>query len=56
MNRGVGGVLLKSRILQRAEWPLRAHRTLAPNPGCYPASFMVGMLRFGMANHKGFSQ
>src|SRR5258706_11844904 len=28
------------------------HRTLASDPWCYPASFMVGMLRFGMPNQK----
>jgi hypothetical protein len=28
------------------------HRTLAPDPWCCPASFMVGMLRFRMANQK----
>ena len=28
------------------------HRTLAPDPWCYPASFMVGMLGIGMATQK----
>ena len=31
------------------------NRTLAPDPWCYPASFMLGMLRLGMPKRKGLA-
>ena len=37
------------------EWPRKTpdpHRTLAPVPWCYPASFMVDTLHFRMRNQR----